>query len=110
MYRLIFTSFIFTISLTAQATDPVTLLDQADKINYTIGYQIGKDFKRSKISLNKMAVKQGLVDGHYDMPPLIDKQEMNTALSELYKKSLTKAQKEAMARIENRRKMQNKNQ
>ena len=111
MNRLFITSFILsTLSLNAQAADPVVLSDLADKVSYTIGHQIGTDFQRQNIPLNKNAVRQGLQDGSSNSPPLVSSREMNAALSDLAKKSMTKAQREAMARIENRRKMQKQNQ
>ena len=96
--------FIFTLTTNAQATEQGTLSDQADRINYTIGHQIGSDFKRQKVTLDEQSFKLGIQDGHNNTTPVINKKEMAVALSELKKNITTKTKKEAQTRIEKRRK------
>lgn len=101
---------IFTITLIyimqfsiALATDSITLSDQADRINYSIGHQIGTDFKRQKILLNDQAVRQGIIDGESGTTPLVDKKEMNSSLADLKKNITEKMKTDAQKRIHNRR-------
>ncbi len=104
MRILFFTNFLFfTLINAAQAADSNTLSDQADRINYSIGQQIGNDFKRQNIVINEQAIRQGIQDGESNTPPLIDKKEMTSALSELKKNITEKMKKEANERILKRR-------
>ncbi len=63
MRYILSTSFLFITFINGvQATDSVTLSDQADRINYAIGHQIGVDFKRQKVILDELAFRQGIQD------------------------------------------------
>lgn len=45
------------------AADTVTLKDQKDKVSYSIGLDIGKNFKQQNIEVNLEAMTAGLKDG-----------------------------------------------
>ncbi len=105
MLRLFSIGFFFIIFAhsSVHAVDDNELSDQADRINYTIGHQIGTDFKRQKINLNEQAVRSGIVDGQSNAPPKLDQQEMQANLLELKKNITAKMKAEANARIEKRK-------
>ncbi len=66
MYLQLSTSMLFCLlSTSVMAADKSPLADEADRINYSIGHQIGTDFKRQKVELNKQALKLGLQHGHH---------------------------------------------
>ena len=86
------------------AAEQTTLSDEADRINYSIGHQIGSDFKRQQVDLDEQALRQGMQDGHTGTAPLLGQKEMNDTLVDL-KRNITREMKEkAIARVEERKK------
>ncbi len=103
-----------TLTLTALLTgnglaqESATLADEADRINYTIGHQIGTDFKKQKVELDQQALQQGMRDGHERKQPLLDAREMNERLVDLKRNITKKMEAEAVARLEKKnQKMRN---
>jgi FKBP-type peptidyl-prolyl cis-trans isomerase len=74
------------------AADRFTLKNETDKINYSIGHQIGTDFSAQGISLNPEALTQGIQDAISKNEPLLTKAQMNTVLVELKKKIMAEQQ------------------
>ena len=68
------------------AQDTLKLEDETARINYSLGYQIGGDFKRQGIELNREAVVKGMQDALSSSEPLMPQQEMNDTLVELKRK------------------------
>lgn len=68
---------------TATAAEALKLEQEADRINYSIGHQIGMDFKRQGIILDSAAVTRGIDDAFTGATALIDKQEMEKRLGTL---------------------------
>jgi FKBP-type peptidyl-prolyl cis-trans isomerase FklB len=64
------------------AQDTLKLDDETARINYSLGYQIGGDFKRQGIELNREAVVKGMQDALSGGEPLMPQQEMNDTLVE----------------------------
>ena len=62
------------------------ITSEKDKINYSIGYQIGGDFKRQGIELDPDLVVKGIKDGLAETKPLMTQQEMRKTLVDLKKK------------------------
>ena len=64
MYLQISIIFLFTL-LTANvmAAEQTTLSDEADRINYSIGHQIGTYFKRQKVKLDQQVLNLDLQHG-----------------------------------------------
>lgn len=62
------------------------LKDEQSRINYSIGYQIGGDFKRQGLKLDSELMVQGLRDALANNPPLLTLEQMNTTLVDLKKK------------------------
>jgi FKBP-type peptidyl-prolyl cis-trans isomerase FklB len=76
---------------TAGGAVAMDLTNQTDKINYSVGHQIGGDFKRQGVAINADALLKGIQDALSDSEPLIDKAEMTTTLIEL-KRRITLAE------------------
>jgi FKBP-type peptidyl-prolyl cis-trans isomerase FklB len=68
------------------------LEDETARINYSLGYQIGGDFKRQGVELNTEAVVKGMQDALSGSEPLLSQQEMNAMLMELKRKVLAEQQ------------------
>ena len=51
------------ISTAMAVTDPVTLTTDKDKLSYSIGADLGKNFKKQGIDINPSAMAKGLEDG-----------------------------------------------
>ena len=107
MYVQLSTSILFYL-LTANVAvaDQVTLSDEPDRINYSIGHQIGTDFKRQKVELSKQALRLGLQHGLAEKKPLLDKAEMHEMLVDLKRNISNKMKKASTARINSRRQIE----
>lgn len=69
------------------ANDKPQLQDEKDKINYSVGYQIGGDFKRQGVELDAAALLQGIKDAvEGSAEPLMTADEMHTTLVKLKQK------------------------
>ena len=100
--------FVCLLTTNIPASESVTLSDEADRINYTIGHQIGTDFKRQKLKLDEQALRTGLQHGQTNSTPLLDRKEMSIALSDLKRNITNKMKTEAAARINTRRQIEQK--
>ncbi len=78
----------------AQAQDKPEIKDQKDKVSYSVGYQIGGDFKRQHLDLNPDALMQGIKDALAGATPVMTQQEMNQTLIELKTKIVAAQQEE----------------
>ena len=92
----------------APVAEQATLSDKSDRINYTIGHQIGTDFKRQKVELNEQALHQGLQHGQSGTAPLLKQKEMQALLQELKRNISDKMKKEAVERISSRKQIENR--
>ena len=72
--------------LLVQAAEALELDDETARINYSLGYQIGGDFKRQGVEMNAEAVVQGIRDAINDAEPRIPPSEMRATLQELKRK------------------------
>jgi FKBP-type peptidyl-prolyl cis-trans isomerase FklB len=71
------------------AGEPLKLDNETARINYSLGYQIGGDFKRQGVEMNAEAVVRGIEDALSGADPLMPPQEMNATLMELKHKVVT---------------------
>jgi FKBP-type peptidyl-prolyl cis-trans isomerase FklB len=76
------------------AGDKSELKDEMDKISYSVGHQVGGDFKRQGVELNPDAFVKGVQDALSGTAPLMGRQEMNKTLMDLKKKIVATQQKE----------------
>mgnify|MGYP003574318964 CR=1 FL=1 len=84
--------FASSVSLMAMA-DELKLEDETARINYSLGYQIGGDFKRQGLEMNPAAVTKGIEDALSEAVPLMTPEEIQTTLTEL-KRTLVAQQKQ----------------
>lgn len=81
----------------AGAGEALKLDDETARINYSLGYQIGEDFKRQGVDLSPEAVVKGMQDALSGNEPLMPQAEMNTTLRDLKRKIVA----EQKARLQN---------
>jgi FKBP-type peptidyl-prolyl cis-trans isomerase FklB len=74
------------------AGDAPEIRDENDKVSYSIGHQIGGDFKRQGVELRPDLVVKGIRDAAEGAKPLMTPEEMNRTLVEL-KRKVTDAQR-----------------
>jgi len=61
----------------------VKLDDATARTSYSLGYQMGQDFKRQGVTFDRPAVIRGLQDGQAGARPLMSQEEIDAVLSEL---------------------------
>jgi len=71
------------------AAETLKLDTETARINYSLGYQIGGDFKRQGVETNAEAIVKGIEDALSGAEPLMPPQEMNATLAELKRKVVT---------------------
>lgn len=76
------------------AGDKPEIKDEKGKINYSIGYQIGGDFKRQGIDLDPDLIVKGIRDALAESKPLMTPQEMRKTLVDLKKKIVADQRKQ----------------
>jgi FKBP-type peptidyl-prolyl cis-trans isomerase FklB len=103
---LLFSLLALTTSLVAQNKN--STMNDAERASYSIGLQIGNDLKKENIPLNEEILRRGIDDGLYDKPPLVPAREMNSRLIRLKKSITTKMKEESLARLEQRRQIEQK--
>ena len=85
----------------AVAEDALDLSDENNRINYSLGHQLGSDFKRQQLDMNPDAVVQGMRDALSAAEPRMTPQEMRETLVG-FKKRLAEQQREQRQRnVEN---------
>lgn len=85
----------------ASAAEAPLLKDKTDKINYSVGYQIGGDFKKQKVTLSREALVKGIEDALAEKTtPLLSAEEMRTTLVELKKRIVTEEEQQQKAAVE----------
>jgi FKBP-type peptidyl-prolyl cis-trans isomerase FklB len=67
----------------SQADEPPKLDQETDRVSYSLGHQIGMDFKRQSVELDSAALVRGIEDGITGTDPLIDKEDMDARLVKL---------------------------
>jgi FKBP-type peptidyl-prolyl cis-trans isomerase FklB len=76
------------------AGDKPEIKNEKGKINYSIGYQIGGDFKRQGIDLDPDLIVKGIQDALAESKPLMTPQEMRKTLVDLKKKIVADQRKQ----------------
>jgi FKBP-type peptidyl-prolyl cis-trans isomerase FklB len=75
---------LFCLPLNCFADDPAPM-DTMDKINYSVGHQIGGDFLKQDVEMREEALVQGIRDALQSNPPRMKKGEMRQMLLDLKK-------------------------
>jgi len=74
------------VSALALAEEPLELEDENARINYSVGYQVGGDFKRQGREIDLDILVRGVADAIVGVEPLMTPREMRKELTELQKK------------------------
>ena len=90
------------VCLPAMAENGTSLNDETDRINYAIGHQIGIDFRKQQVDLDRQAVTQGLQHGHQGSRPALEVKDMNRRLVELKRNITEDTKAKAMERVQKR--------
>ena len=88
---------------TAWAAEGASLAVEKDRISYSVGYQMGGDFKRQGLELSPEAMVRGIQDALSGAAPAISETEMSQTLVDLKQKVMAaqqKAQQEQAAKNE----------
>ena len=80
----------------AAASEPVTLDDETARINYSLGYQIGGDFKRQGVEMNADAVVKGIEDALSGAEPQMTPGDMHNTLLDLKRRVVAANKKSAV--------------
>jgi FKBP-type peptidyl-prolyl cis-trans isomerase FklB len=75
------------------AAEPLNLEDETTRINYSLGYQIGGDFKRQGIEMNAAAIAKGIEDALAGTDPPMKPEEMQATLTGLKQKIVAEQKK-----------------
>lgn len=78
----------------AAADDGLTLDDKDSRINYSVGYQVGSDFRRQGVEIDPEIVARGIADAMSGSEPAMSSLEMRKELTDLQRR-VTRAQKPA---------------
>lgn len=73
------------------------LKNDQDKVSYSIGYQMGQDFKQQGIPVTASILSQGFSDGFASAKPQMTTEQMQTTLNNFRKKLISQKQAEAKA-------------
>ena len=82
----------WSLAMPVMAADALDFEDQTTRVNYSLGYQIGGDFKRQGVEMNAEAVVQGIRDALSEAKPQMDPAAMNETLIELKRKVVAEQQ------------------
>jgi len=63
------------------------LTDEREKLSYSIGYQVGGDFKRQGLEINPEVLIKGIEDAMREQTPLMSTGEMRSTLVELQRRA-----------------------
>jgi len=79
------------------------LKQEADRINYSLGHQIGTDFKRQGVALDAAAIARGMQDALGEAEPLLPKDDMEQRLLKLKGQITEDMQSEQLQRVKARK-------
>jgi FKBP-type peptidyl-prolyl cis-trans isomerase FklB len=100
LVSVIFMAFSFGL---CKAGESPGIRDENDRIGYSIGYQIGGDFKRQEVDLKADLVVQGIQDALKGDKPRMTQEEMNRTLVDLKRIVMATQQEERKrAAVKNR--------
>ena len=77
------------------AAQEVELKDEMDRINYSIGHQVGADFQRQEWKLKSEIMVRGMMDAVERKTPLMTTEQMNATLRNLKKNLMVDQQRKA---------------
>jgi FKBP-type peptidyl-prolyl cis-trans isomerase FklB len=78
---------VFGLMITPGLADVLSYLgNEKARINYSVGYQIGDDFKRQEVKINPEALVRGIQDALSGNTPLMSAEQQRAALIDLQRK------------------------
>ena len=89
---------------TMAASDAGVLKNDQDKLSYSIGIDLGKNFKKQGISVNPEALAKGLQDGMNGDKQLLTEQQMKDVLTKFQKDLMEKRTAEFNKKAEDNKK------
>jgi FKBP-type peptidyl-prolyl cis-trans isomerase FklB len=94
MKRILITAVLAVVAIgVSLAAEKPDLKNEHDKISYSVGYQVGGDFRRQGVELDPDLLVKGMQDAMSGGKPLMTQEEMNKTLVDLKRKVVT-AQRE----------------
>lgn len=90
MKRIAATVMGIALSSAFAATDNTLLNNDVDKLSYSIGADLGKNFKQQGIDINPVAMTKGLQDGINGSALLLTEQQMKDVLNQFQKNLMAK--------------------
>ena len=101
MKRLIFPVFIlFFFCGVSLAGEKPELKEEKDRVSYSVGYQIGGDFKQHRMDIDPDAFLKGIEDALAEAEPPLSPEEMSAILQEMKAKILADQRQQKQAAIE----------
>ncbi len=98
MKKIILTIFsIVLLSGPSYAGEDQVIREEKDKISYSLGYQIGGDFKQQRMDIDTDALLKGIEDALAEMEPQISRDKMQETLLEMKRKIEASARQEKQA-------------
>ena len=88
--KLIAVAMGFAMSTAFAATDTIELKTDMDKLSYSIGSDLGKNFKRQGIEINSTVMAKGIQDGMTGGTLLLTEQQMKDVLNAFQKDLMAK--------------------
>lgn len=70
--------------------DKASLKTQQDKVSYSIGYELGKNFKKQSLPIDTDVMKEGVRNGLAETPSLLTDKEMKDTMMALQKDMMDK--------------------
>jgi len=95
--------FMMAVSGASQAVEQPESTEAPDRVNYSIGYQIGTDFKRQGVELNADALMRGINDAETGSGSALDEKEMGSILKDLKGRIKSEQQKMAEERFQRKK-------
>jgi FKBP-type peptidyl-prolyl cis-trans isomerase FklB len=82
------------------AGDQLDLKDDKVRVSYSVGFQVGGDFKRQGMDINPQVILKGVQDGLAGNEPLMTTEEIRTTLVELQKRVAAAQEQKMKAQAE----------
>lgn len=84
----------------SSAEEPKGPADEKEKLGYSVGYQVGSDFRRQGIAIDPEMVVRGVRDALAGAEPAVPPEEMRAALTEVRRQAATAAREQARSNLE----------
>lgn len=87
----------FNVCLAAEKSE---LKNEKDKINYSVGYQVGSDLKRQGVEIKPEVLVKGVQDAIDGTEPLLSQEDMRSTLVALQKRIMAAQQEQNMKKAQ----------